>query len=316
MIEEKEKTNLELQIEDLKKRGYFDIHEVLPKIFWEVAHHYLFRDTKFVSKEERFKFAKDYLVNSELFKEIDIYGAWDYTPDGSEETEHFPDWQASFSCSINPEWQYGIWVNYEAKERPDYLYTIFAQHKWCINKFKPSYSEFSYTITLGDVIDNCVLEENGSLSYNLYDLVKFIIGTSHRAISYCFYSGAYSIGHNYYKKYWSDRFYYTVKKPLYNWFKDKACRTLCKVLVWYGNRSPYVEKVEFSALPENWYPRFDINYILKDGLSDDDYAYHYHKYYIKGLMKKELFDEIRQNFRKREPDGSLSRPYYYVPIAE
>lgn len=286
-------------IDELKRRGYFNIRKVTGHLFCHIANHFLFKGTRLISKSEKNKIMNHYLNDSKFFYDVEFSGAMEF------DDEKYDDYQASFTCSINPEWKYGIWINDRAKNLDDNLIYIFAQHKWDIVKFKPSYSNFVINISLDKMI-KCFVNSQEGFDVLIYDLVNFMILTKHESISYGMY-GHQRFDKNFHWEYIKDKFYYTIREPIVNkigLFKDK-------ILVFFlrevGNLSKDVECVYSVDNGENVWPRFDVVYILKSGLSEETYEKHYFKFNI----NKRIFN-ISQIFKIRQEDGSLSKPYYYT----
>jgi hypothetical protein len=292
----KEKVNI------LKERGYFDIHKVLPLVLKNISKHFLLARTDFDHKNN----------NMDLFFATEIYGAW--------KKARIPDYQSEFRCAINKRWKYGLWINIDAKKKDDVVYTFFAMHDWAVDKFKPSAAIFTSEVTLKELATYIIDAEANCQTFDfiLYDLVKFIILTKHKAISFGMYSGSVNPENNFYASYAYEWYWNEVREPFIN-FKDKLyTKLIIKYLSWQAKRDSRVQKFKVKDLGENCWPHKEFCYYLRSDLIEEELGKHYNDTLLRSEFPffRNFRLWLRQVYSQLDEKGMPTHPYCFVENQE
>lgn len=171
-------------------------------------------------------------------------------------------------------WKFGIWVIPD-ENKTKYDISLFGEHNWMIDKFKPSQTSISTTFTFTNKND---MHNINYYCLEVADQIKDII--NHPIKEYCniYYEG-FSLDSI--KEYINDVYYYTIRKPIYNFLGNQGNIFLSKIYELYI-KLRFRNKVKVQLIDENsgsfhCYPRFSFQIVYPKIWDDDKIAEIYYQ---------------------------------------
>lgn len=165
----------------------------------------------------------------------------------------------TFTLNKSKKWKFGIWVFNSEDNKNNFKVYLFAQHKWYIDKFKPSYSPIRYEFEISKREKNLDTGLKKDYSFKLfdfkYDVKNIFVSDVASRIKY-YWKGAYG---NAIKCLISEKWFYDVKIPIYNWYINHgmvANLYLVKTIL----KARFGKKIDVSITPmrELFSPKWSI----------------------------------------------------------
>lgn len=242
---------------------------------------------------EEIKKTQNRIYVEEMFKYLEVYGV--KTKDIMYGDTYFvfdlgEDAVINFKVVGLKNWYFGIWISLEDEKMP---FTVFAQHKDNIDKFKPSRS------ALKVVIDKYALEETwdsskkvGTGVYSKWGHVLQLILAikNHPFISY--YQDLYEnlIVHEKNIVFKLIRNKYREKRNnVVEWITTVPLFTLLKLKAKVFKNAKVISKIEVKDKGKHWYPRYDVYFTFKEGSTENQ------EYWFLRIFFPEYF-KYRRNF--------------------
>lgn len=169
-------------------------------------------------------------------------------------------------------WLFGIWTIPD--DNGTIEVSLFGEHYWYIDKFKPTATKISqsYTLKQDDTIDE--------LEYNLYDTIETIAQiANYPVITYI--TNYWDTTENPFKMYITDWCFYKIKLPIINFMKNGFNKFLANIYKVYAELrwSKYINIDIHDSRKDgfNRWPRFDFNIRFKENVDEEIMYDIYHK---------------------------------------
>ena len=170
------------------------------------------------------------------------------------------------------DWLFSIWVIPE--EDGTVNVSLFGEHYWYIDKFKPTATKISqsYTLKQDDTIDE--------LKYNLYDTITAIARiANYPVITYI--TNYWDTTENPFKMYITDWCFYKIKLPIINFVKNGFNNFLTNIYKVYAELrwSKYINIDIYDSRKDGFscWPRFDFIIRFKENVDEEIMYDIYHK---------------------------------------
>lgn len=178
----------------------------------------------------------------------------------------------TFKMEGAKDWLFGIWAIPE--EDGTVNVSLFGEHYWCIDKFKPTATKISqsYTLKQDDTIDE--------LEYKLNDTITTIAQiANYPVITYI--TNYWDTTENPFKMYITEWCFYKIKLPIISFMKNGFNKFLINIYKVYAELrwSKYINIDIYDSRKDgvNRWPRFDFNIRFKENVDEDIIYDIYHK---------------------------------------
>lgn len=195
-------------------------------------------------------------------------------------------------------WLFGIWAI--PNDDGTIKVSLFGEHYWYLDKFKPTATKISQTYTLKT---DATIDE---LEYNLYHTIDSIAQIANYPII-TYITNYWNTTENPFKMYISDWVFYKIKLPVINFMKNEFNKFLINIYKIYcklrWNKYIDIDIYDSHKNGFNRYPRFDFNIRFKENVDEDIIYDIYHKIY-----KLKFYDN---NVSIDFYEYNNKRPFYY-----
>jgi hypothetical protein len=222
-------------------------------------------------------------------------------------------------------WRFGIWfekVYIDDKETDDtkYKVSIFGEHEWKVNKFKPSAVTLCKTgeipksdlsVEMGEGIKYPDWEELWVLLYDFCMEVNKIKSSNIFAF-FWLYNADFYRSESIYLSYLKEWFYYEIREKLIEFRRNQLTfLSIWLIKIWFrirhsGNFTPVIEDNKLGGW--NVWPRY-ILYIIDENMVEMvklEKVYYFWNWVVKGLSN------VRITFTTRNEDGTMNKRGFYL----